>query len=271
MSLVYGLHPVEALLTEAPQRVRTLLLQQNRRDARTAHLQGLARSNRVRCQYVPRQRLDRMAGAGHQGVVALCHARALSTEADFEDAFEGWPTPRLFVALEGVTDARNLGACIRSASGAGAQAVLLPKRRTAPVNEAALKAAAGSAERIMLVEVSNLVRRLQWLKRQGVEVVGADPQAPGIWADVDFTGNMTLVFGSEGEGLRHSTRHACDQLAAIPMAGHGGSLNVAVATGVLLFEAVRQRLTAIAGPDRLSGLRPESGNISNRGDKGSSA
>ena len=221
--------------------MRAVLLLRNRRDERVASLLALAKKNGVRHEFVERRQLDRVAGAGHQGVVADCHEIGLRSEAEFEARFDRWPDPKLFLLLEGINDPRNLGACIRSAVAAGVQAILLPKRRSAPLGETALKAAAGAAERAELFTVVNVARRLEWLKRQGVWIVGAAGDAETAWTATDLTRGIALIAGSEGEGLRALTRKTCDELVRIRMSGHIESLNVSVAVGVLLFEAVRQR------------------------------
>ena len=241
MAYVKGLHAALAVLEEAPERVRAVLVQKNRRDQRIAALLELAAQARIRHEFVERRQLDRIAGVGHQGVVADCHELALLSEADFEERFDRWPDPKLFLLLEGINDPRNLGACIRSAVAAGVQAVLVPKRRSAPLSAAALKAAAGAAERAELFAIVNVARRLEWLKRRDIWVVGAEGDSGTPWANTDLTRSVALVVGSEGDGLRSLTRKTCDELAAIPMAGGVESLNVSVAAGVLLFEAVRQR------------------------------
>ncbi len=241
MSYVKGLHPVGALLSDAPERVRVLLVQKNRRDTRMQNLIAMAKTGNVRCEFVDKRRLGRVGGEGHQGVVADCHALSLATEADLEDCYEDWGAQKLFLVLEHVSDPRNLGASLRTAAAAGVNAVLVPKRRSAPLNAAALKAAAGAAERLMIVEVANLARRLEWLQRQGVWIVGAVPEATRSWTDVDMTRDVAIVVGSEGEGLRVLTKKLCDETVTIPMAAAMDSLNVSVATGVLLFEVVRQR------------------------------
>ncbi len=241
MTYVRGFHSTFAVLEEAPERVRALLLQSNRHDKRIAALLALAETRGIRHEFVERRQLDRVAGAGHQGVAADCHALGLGNEADFEARFNGWPDPKLFLLLEGINDPRNLGACIRSAVAAGVQAILLPKRRSAPLSDAALQAAAGAAERAELFAIVNVARRLAWLKSQGIWIIGAAGDADQAWADTDLNRNIALVVGSEGDGLRTLTRKTCDELAAIPMSGRVQSLNVSVAVGVLLFEAVRQR------------------------------
>ena len=241
MTYLKGVHAAHAVLEEAPERVRAVFVQKNRRDQRTAALLALARQRKVRHEFVDRHRLDRLAGTGHQGVVAHCHALGLRSEAEFEERFDAWPDPKLFLILEGINDPRNLGACIRSAVAAGVQAILLPRRRSAPLSAAALKAAAGAAESAALFAIVNVARRLEWLKRQGVWIVGAAASAGTPWTQADLTRSVALVVGSEGDGLRALTAKTCDELAAIPMAGGVQSLNVSVAVGILLFEALRQR------------------------------
>lgn len=242
MSQVYGIHAVAALLEEDPGRVRAVHVQRGRRDARMVDLVETARSRGIRVDSADRAWLDRRCpGGSHQGVLADCHALAPVDEKTFESCWDELPAPHLLLVLDGVTDPRNLGACLRSANAAGVQAVLLPKRRSAPLNDAALKAAAGGAEGLMLVEVSNLARRLEWLKDQGVWLIGADGAAERSWSEADFAVSCAVVVGSEGDGMRALTAKLCDVLVSIPMAGRVSSLNVSVAAGILLFEAVRQR------------------------------
>jgi 23S rRNA (guanosine2251-2'-O)-methyltransferase len=236
------------VLASDAARARVLYLQKGRHDKRLAALVERANDAGVRVEWVDKRWLERRAEGQHQGVLLECHAVALHTEAEFELRFPELSPDALLLALDGVTDPRNLGACLRSAAAAGAQAVLLPKRRTAPVNALAERTAAGGAEALYLVEVVNLVRRLQWLQAQGYWIVGAAGDAPLPWYQADLRGPRVLVLGSEGSGLRALTRSVCDTLVAIPMLGPVTSLNVAVAAGVLLFERVRQ-----AGADRTAG------------------
>jgi 23S rRNA (guanosine2251-2'-O)-methyltransferase len=241
VSQVYGLHAVAALLAADPGRVRVLYVQRGRRDRRMAELTDSAREAGIRVEIADRVWLDRRAGGSHQGVLADCHALAPVDESLLEQRFEELPGPRLLLVLDGVTDPRNLGACLRSANAAGVQAVLLPRRRSAPLSEAALKTAAGGAEGLLLVSVTNLARRLEWLKDQGVWVIGTDGAASRIYSDVDLTRDCAIVLGGEERGMRALTARLCDELAAIPMQGTVASLNVSVAAGILLFEAGRQR------------------------------
>ncbi len=242
MSEIFGLHAVSAALEQAPERIRVLYVQKGRGgDKRKAALADQARALGVRVEFVDRAWLDRRADGAHQGVLAQSQELTLADEKAFEAAWPEMRGPRLVLVLDGVQDPRNLGACLRSAGAAGVQAVLLPKRNSAPVNAAALKTAAGVAEQLFLVSVSNLARRLDWLKSQGAWVTGAAGEADLTYYQADFSGDTVLVLGGEEKGLKRLTREKCDQLVQIPMARGVESLNVSVAAGVLLFEAVRQR------------------------------
>lgn len=256
MSQVYGLHAVMALVESDPGRVRVIHVQRGRRDERMQALVEAARGRGIRVEAAERAWLDRRCPGSHQGVVADCHALTPLTDKDFEARFETLPRPHLLLVLDGVTDPRNLGACLRSANAAGVQAVLLPRRRSAPLSDVALKTAAGGAEGLMLVEVANLARRLEWLKQRGVWLIGADGAADRAWSDVDLTASCAVVMGSEGTGLRTLTARLCDQRVRIPMQGTVSSLNVSVAAGILLFEAVRQRRAAAATAPLASGRPP---------------
>jgi 23S rRNA (guanosine2251-2'-O)-methyltransferase len=241
VSQVYGLHAVAALVESDPGRVRVIHVQRGRRDRRMTELVEAARARGIRVDVAERAWLDRRCPGGHQGVVADCHALAPLTERELESRFEELRPPHLMLVLDGVTDPRNLGACLRSANAAGVQAVLLPRRRSAPLSEVALKTAAGGVAGLLLVEVANLARRLEWLKERGIWIIGADGDAEALWTDADLTASCAIVLGSEGEGMRALTARLCDQRVRIPMHGTVASLNVSVAAGILLFEAVRQR------------------------------
>lgn len=241
MSEVFGIHAVAAVLESAPQRVRVLMVQKGRTDSRVQTLIETARDNSVRVEFVDRQRLNKRASGAHQGVVADCHDLAPVDEHEFERRFQAMTQPRLLLVLDGVLDPRNLGACLRSAAAAGVDAVLLPRRRAAPLNAAALKTAAGAAESLLIVEVANLARRLKWLQDAGVWIVGAAGEGEEPWSRADLAADVAIIVGGEERGMRALTRKHCDQVVQIPMAGGVESLNVSVAAGILLFEAVRQR------------------------------
>jgi 23S rRNA (guanosine2251-2'-O)-methyltransferase len=243
-AVAYGIHAVRALLTRSPQRVRLIWLGFNRESApRLVELRQLAEAGGVQTRDAEDGVLDRMAaGERHQGVVAEIVPRAADPETLLEEALESMAErPPLLLVLDGVTDPHNLGACLRSADAAGVAAVVAPRDRAAGLSPVVRKVAAGAAESVPFIAVVNLARTLRELKERGVWLVGTDDEAERTLFDVDMTGPTAVVMGSEGEGLRRLTREACDELVRIPMGGAVESLNVSVAAGVALFEAVRQR------------------------------
>jgi len=247
MSETFGIHAVQAVLMASPGRVRVLQVQKGRSNERVQQLIELAREAGVRVEFVDRKRLDRRVSGAHQGVVADCHDLEPVAEAELEARWAHLGEPKLLLILDGVQDPRNLGACLRSAGAAGVDAVLLPRRRSAPLNAVALKTAAGAAESLLIVEVANLARCLDWLAKQGVWIVGADGEGDAPWSEGDFAGDVAVVMGGEERGMRALTRKHCDQTVYIPMARGVESLNVSVATGILLFEVVRQRQRLVKG------------------------
>ncbi len=241
-SVAYGVHAVKVLLSRSPARVRRLLVAGGKDTGRLAEIRSLAQRAGVQVAAADDAMLDRLAEGGrHQGVVAEVAPRASDPETQLEQALEACGTPPLLLVLDGVQDPHNLGACLRSADAAGVAAVIAPRDRAAGLTPVARKVAAGAAETVPFVAVVNLARTLRELKDRGVWLVGTDDSADKSVYDVDLTGPLGVVMGSEGEGLRRLTRECCDQLVSIPMAGAVESLNVSVATGVVLFEAVRQR------------------------------
>ena len=180
-------------------------------------------------------------GGNHQGVAAERRSFVPATERDLAARLPGLDNP-LLVVLDGIEDPRNLGACLRTAEAAGADAVLIPKRGSAPLSSTVAKTASGALEHLFVVEVGNLARCLKWLREQGVWLAGGVEVGEGVpYTEVDYRGALGVVVGGEHRGLRRLTREGCDHLVTIPMAGATTSLNVSVALGVLLFEARRQR------------------------------
>ncbi len=235
-----GLHAVESLLTHAPERIKRIQAAADAADTRLAALVTRAETLGISVERVQRQRLERGHDElHHQGVVAWTRPRPRPNEASLDDLVQAGRT--LFLALDGVTDPHNLGACLRSADAAGAAAVIVPRDHSAALTPAAVKTASGAAESVPLIAVANLARTLRHLRDQGVWVIGLDGETPTRLYDVDLRLPTVLVLGAEGSGLRRLTRETCDQVAAIPMAGSVASLNVSVAAGIALFEAVRQR------------------------------
>jgi 23S rRNA (guanosine2251-2'-O)-methyltransferase len=240
--VAYGLHTVRVLLTRTPARVRRVLLVGGKDAGRLAEIRTIAARSGIQVTTVDEATLDKLAEGGrHQGVLAEVVARPGDPETQLEEALEAASGPPLLLVLDGVQDPHNLGACLRSADAAGVAAVIVPRDRAAGLTPVVRKVAAGAAETVPLVSVVNLARTLRELKERGIWLTGTDDSADKSLYDVDLTGPLALVMGSEGEGMRRLTRECCDQLVSIPMGGAVESLNVSVAAGVVLFEAVRQR------------------------------
>lgn len=243
VELVLGPNAVEALLDEDPSRLIELFVEAGSRNPRVLTLAARAQAEGLSVQSRPRPVLDQLAGGQrHQGLIARARSAQRRDEHDLETLIAEAGAKTLLLVLDGVTDPHNLGACLRSAEAAGAQAVIAPRDRAVGLTPVARRAAAGAAERIAFVQVTNLARCLRRLRAAGVWIVGAtgEETALPIW-QLDLRGPLALVLGSEGEGMRRLTREHCDYLARIPMAGRAESLNVSVAAGILLFEALRQR------------------------------
>lgn len=243
---VFGLHAVEAVLAQHPEDVLELLILKGRDDRRLNVVREQAETLGIRYQAVDKRELGKRLGTGgkavHQGVAAHCRLRSvLRDEAFLTQLLDGLDHPPLLLVLDEITDPHNLGACLRSADAAGVDAVIVPKDRSAPVNMTVRKVASGAAETVNLVAVTNLARTLEKLKARGIWLSGAAGESAQSLYSVDFTVPTAIVMGSEGKGLRRLTREHCDHLIAIPMAGSVSSLNVSVATGICLFEVVRQR------------------------------
>jgi 23S rRNA (guanosine2251-2'-O)-methyltransferase len=241
-TIVYGLHAVRVLLERHPQRVRQLWLQQGREDARMWALRALAQEKRIRVGARATAELERMAGEGvHQGVVAEVEPATPRTEDDLEELVGLAGRDVLLLVLDGVQDPHNLGACLRCADAAGVSAVVAPKDRAAGLTPVARKVAAGAAETVPFVQVTNLARTLKRLQALGVWVVGTEGEAGKDLYEADLRGPLAIVMGAEGVGMRRLTREGCDFTVRLPMRGAVESLNVSVAAGIILYEALRQR------------------------------
>ncbi len=240
--LLYGIHSVESALTHDADNIVELYIESGSHNARLKTLSEKARVLGVKPHSRSREALDRMTGgARHQGAVARYKAPPPRSEDELESIVNQAGSGALLLVLDGITDPHNLGACLRSADAAGVQAVIVPKDRAAGITPTVRKASAGAADRVAFFAVTNLARTMKSLKRQGVWLVGLSGQGDENLYTLDLKGPTALVLGSEGEGLRRLTRESCDYLAHIPMHGEVESLNVSVATGVSLFEVLRQR------------------------------
>ena len=239
---VFGVHAVQALLERNPKRVKRLLLQSGRLNERQQQLLEQAGSAGASVQRVAADELDKLCEGVHQGVIAEVTASQVWSEEMLVHLLDRLDSVPLLLVLDGVTDPHNLGACLRSADAAGVQAVIVPKDRSATLTPVVRKVACGAAETVPLVAVTNLARTLKQLQQRGLWVVGTAGEAQQYIYELDLKIPSVIVMGAEGAGMRRLTRENCDYLARLPMAGAVSSLNVSVAAGVCLFEAVRQRL-----------------------------
>ncbi|HEY6510445.1 MAG TPA: 23S rRNA (guanosine(2251)-2'-O)-methyltransferase RlmB [Burkholderiaceae bacterium] len=241
--VLFGFHAVTVRLKTAPESVREVHVDATRRDARMRQFVARAQEAGVRLIDSDDENLQRLCGTHrHQGVVARVDAVFQArTLAEVLEDVAGAP---LLLLLDGVTDPHNLGACLRVADGAGAHAVIAPKDRAVAINATVAKVASGAAETVPYLMVTNLARTLGELKERGIRVFGASDAAPQSLFDADLSGPLALVLGAEGAGLRALTAKTCDALVRLPMRGAVESLNVSVAAGICLYEALRQRGSA---------------------------
>ncbi|SBT82079.1 23S rRNA (guanosine-2'-O-)-methyltransferase RlmB [secondary endosymbiont of Trabutina mannipara] len=239
--IIYGIHTIQSILERNPQRLLDIYLSQSHKNRRLHKLiQQLDKKGLV-IKMASRQWLDKKTdGAVHQGIIARVHELQFQ-EKDLLSLLAQQATPLLLI-LDSVIDPHNLGACLRCADAAGVHAVIVPRKRTAPLNATAQKVASGAAETVPLIRVTNLARTLRLLQIHKLWIVGTDDK--NVDHDLyksKLTGPLALIMGGENKGMRSLTRKYCDELISIPMAGTVFSLNVSVATGICLFEAVRQR------------------------------
>ena len=239
---IVGLNAVASALEHDAEHVREVLLEAGGKNPRIIEIEGNARRLGIDVRRVAQQALDGVAGGlRHQGAAARYAAAKTWDEHELPGLVEAAEGKALVLVLDGVQDPHNLGACLRSAAAAGATAVIIPKDKSAPVNATVRKTSAGAADRLPVVSVTNLSRTLRELQKLGVWIYGLAGEVDPTLYSLDLTGNVALVLGGEAEGLRRLTREHCDALVQIPMPGQIESLNVSVAAGVCLFEAVRQR------------------------------
>jgi 23S rRNA (guanosine2251-2'-O)-methyltransferase len=242
--LVAGFHAVSARLKQNAESITELYVDAGRNDARMRELIAIAKEHSVTIRQVATSRLDALCpNRKHQGVVAQASAQVAT--ADLDTLLDNLAEPAFLLLLDGVTDPRNLGACLRVADGAGVHAVIAPKDKSCLLTEAAVQTASGAAESVPYIMVTNLARTIDELQERGIWVLGAADETEDHLYDQKLPQGIAWVLGAEGTGLRRLTRERCDQLIKIPMAGQVSSLNVSVAAGVVLYETVRQRQAAI--------------------------
>jgi 23S rRNA (guanosine2251-2'-O)-methyltransferase len=234
--LLTRIHPIEEAVRSRPREIDWVLFDSSRHDRRINELRRLCREAGVPIRYGDSSALARAVGPRHQGVAARLAVRGYLEESE---ALAGEPGKRLLFVLDEIQDPQNLGALLRVAEGVGAT-VVVPERGTAPLSEAVSRSSAGAVERVAIVRTGNLRRFIDLLKDKGFRVVGLDPSGSDLFG-VDLTGDLALVVGSEGKGIRRLVREGCDQLARLPMRGNVASLNVSTALAAAAYEAVRQR------------------------------
>lgn len=239
-----GVHAVETAVTGGTARVVRVLADPRRRDARMRRLLAQVRRADITVEQADGQRITNWLGdSHHQGIAAEINGPGILDERALLALVQALDHPAFILALDGVQDPHNLGACLRSAEAAGADAVVIPRDRAARLTPTVERAAAGAAGRMPLAAVTNLARTLGRLQEAGLWVTGTAGDAAGTLYDVDLTGSIVLVCGNEAQGMRQRTRQVCDHLVTIPLVGAAQSLNVSVAAGICLFEALRQRRT----------------------------
>ncbi|MEK6287500.1 MAG: 23S rRNA (guanosine(2251)-2'-O)-methyltransferase RlmB [Acidobacteriota bacterium] len=239
MPNIYGVLPVLEALKAGGRRIDRIVIAEGVRDARLREVMEAARRARVPIRREPRVSLDRLTrNANHQGVIAITTA---ATYSDGDELLDRISPGTVFILLDGIEDPRNLGAIIRTAECGGASAVIVTERRAAHVTDAVAKTSAGAVEHLPVARVTNLASFIEDLKRRNVWVVGVEASGQMAYTDFDYSGALALVFGGEGQGLHRLVRERCDAVVSIPMRGKVTSLNVSVAVGIVLFEALRQR------------------------------
>ncbi|MCK5720632.1 MAG: 23S rRNA (guanosine(2251)-2'-O)-methyltransferase RlmB [Thiomargarita sp.] len=243
---VYGFHPVRHILKNDIARIIELWVQPKSRDIQMQTLLSCAKAQNIAVQQAERATLDKLTNNGHhQGIVIRCKIRPIKTKETLEDIIEKLPRAFLLI-LDQVQDPHNLGACLRTADAAGVDAVIVPKNQACKLTAIVRTVACGAADTIPLIQIINLVNTINWLKTKDFWIVGTDMKNSGSTSvfDTKLSGPLAIILGSEGEGMRRLTKSNCDEIIHIPMLGKVESLNVSVATGICLYEVVRQQIAA---------------------------
>ena len=245
-SKLFGLHSVQAALDYSPNKIHKAWVDTGRQDKRlTQAIENLLDLG-IEPEKVDRKKLDRLAeNNNHQGIVIEVEMPAELSESDLKTAVENLTETALFLVLDNVQDPHNLGACLRTADATGVHGVIITKDNATGITPTVCKVASGAAETVPVYQVTNLARTLRWLKGEGLWIMGAAGETAQTIYSTDFSVPMALVVGTEGKGLRRLTKEQCDVLVSVPMLGKVESLNLSVATGILLYEAVRQRLLLV--------------------------
>ncbi|MDI1229651.1 MAG: 23S rRNA (guanosine(2251)-2'-O)-methyltransferase RlmB [Methylobacter sp.] len=246
LSKIYGIHSVQSALDYSPKKIGKAWVDSQRQDKRLTQLIDDLLDLGIEPEKVDRKKLDKLADSNnHQSIVIEVEMPAELSETDLKDAVLTLSGTPLFLVLDNVQDPHNFGACLRTADATGVHGVIITKDNATGITPTVCKVASGAAETVPVYQVTNLARTLRWLKDQGIWVMGAAGEATQTAYQTDFTVPLAVVVGAEGKGLRRLTKEQCDILVKLPMLGQVDSLNLSVATGVLLYETVRQRLVAV--------------------------
>ncbi len=238
---IHGIHAVQALIKARPDHIVNAWMDRQRKDAKLQAIKQSLDEVGIRVDYVDKKTLEKLSSnANHQGVLLTAKLPQERTEEQLKKALKEQQDQAFYLVLDQVTDPHNLGACLRTALAAGVQGVIVPKDNACRLNATVCKVARGAAELLPVYRVTNLVRTLKYLKTEGVWVSGAAGEATKDVFEAELTGSVAIVMGAEGKGLRSLTQQQCDQLIKIPMSGKVESLNVSVATGIILYEVLRQ-------------------------------
>ncbi len=241
---IFGFHSLEAILNSSPELILSVFVQNGRRDRRMQDLLTKLENQKIKYSSTDKNILDRLAkGELHHGVLAEIAQPTLPGQDNLIEHIKHYSINPLILILDSIQDPRNLGACLRSANAAGVDCVVVNKDRSAPINALAHKTSAGAINQIKIFQVTNLVRTIKELQKNGIWVLGLDGLSNNSLYKANLCEPIALVMGSEGKGLRKLVKTSCDELASIPMMGNVESLNVSVATGIALFESRRQRQT----------------------------
>jgi len=244
MEVLYGLHPVEEAIRSGSRTLDHVIVARDRKDERLERIIALCRVANIRIATDSREQMTRLAKTDqHQGVLAMVRERQFLGIEDFLSKKKAAASEKykFFLALDGVEDPHNLGALLRTADAVAVDGVLIPERRSAPINATVAKTSAGASEHVKIARVTNLVRSLEQMKKENVWVLGLDERGSPDYMDFDFRTDCVLVLGREGAGLHDLVKKTCDHLLRIPMAGAVSSLNVSVAGAIVMYEAMRQR------------------------------
>jgi len=245
-SKLFGLHSVQAALDYSPNKIHKAWVDTGRQDKRLTQAIDNLLDLGIEPEKVDRKKLDRLAeNNNHQGIVIEVEMPAELSESDLKTAVENLTETALFLVLDNVQDPHNLGACLRTADATGVHGVIITKDNATGITPTVCKVASGAAETVPVYQVTNLARTLRWLKGEGLWIMGAAGETAKTIYSTDFSVPMALVVGTEGKSLRRLTKEQCDVLVSVPMLGKVESLNLSVATGILLYEAVRQRLLLV--------------------------